>query len=646
MKRLRILSAVTTAATFALVAVGGAVRATGSGLGCPGWPKCYGHWFPPFGQHGSALEHALIEYSHRFLTSLVVALIAWLVIEAWRRGGAGRRAGVRAGGTAAMVLILVQAGLGAAVVKSELNPVLVTVHYANAMLLVAALVFATVAAFVDLRGYRAEGAKRRFAGHALGVTLATYVLIILGTYVRGRNAGLVFSDWPLMGGRAVPDFSIPLAAVQFAHRFAALLVFAGIAALTALAWGRERDRPPVRTFALLSGGLFVVQILAGAALIWTHLSPGSRVAHETIGSLVWGALVATTVLAYRLRPARRDEPVVDLEPPGMARAPIAGGSGGVALATAPALTEAEVAAPPAPPEPRARPAWLEHAGAYLALTKPRIIVLLLITTVPAMILAAEGWPSTALVLATLFGGTLAAGSANAINCYIDRDIDELMRRTRRRPLPAHRVDPRRALAFGVALGVASFVFLALTVNVLAASLALAANVFYVFVYTLGMKRHTPQNIVIGGAAGAMPVLVGWAAVTGRVGLPAVIMFLIVFYWTPPHFWALSIRYEADYRAAGVPMLPVVRGLDETTRQILLYSMLLFAVTLLLYPIARLGALYLAAAVALGVWLLWDAVRLRRLRTVPNAMRLFHHSNTYLALLFAAVAADPLVHAVH
>jgi protoheme IX farnesyltransferase len=283
-------------------------------------------------------------------------------------------------------------------------------------------------------------------------------------------------------------------------------------------------------------------------------------------------------------------------------------------------------------------------GAYVDLMKPHIIILLLITTVPPMILAQGGWPSAWLILATLFGGTLAAGGANVINCYIDRDIDQVMHRTSRRPLPAHSVAPQGALVFGIALSVTSFVFLWATTNLLAASLAVSAILFYVFVYTLWLKRSTPQNIVIGGAAGAVPCLVGWAAVTGTIGLPAVVLFLIVFYWTPPHFWALSMRYEAEYRTAGVPMLPVVRGVPETTRQIVLYTLILLALTLLLYPVGGMGPVYLIAAAGLGGVFLLEALRLRRDPTVPRAMHLFHYSNTYLALLFAAVAIDPLLRA--
>jgi heme o synthase len=283
------------------------------------------------------------------------------------------------------------------------------------------------------------------------------------------------------------------------------------------------------------------------------------------------------------------------------------------------------------------------ASAYVALTKPRIIELLLVTTVPAMVLARRGIPSIWLVLATLAGGTGMAGAANAINQYVDRDIDQVMRRTRRRPLPAHRIAPRRALAFALTLGVLSFAWLALTVNVVAAVLSLGALAFYVLVYTIWLKRRSAQNIVIGGAAGAAPVLVGWAAVTGRVGLPALVMFGIVFLWTPPHFWALALKYERDYAAAKVPMLPVVAGRDATTRQILVYAVILSLLTLVLVPAGRMGILYLVAALGLGALLVRTAMALRRRPSPARAMALFRFSIVYLALLFGAIALDALVH---
>jgi heme o synthase len=284
----------------------------------------------------------------------------------------------------------------------------------------------------------------------------------------------------------------------------------------------------------------------------------------------------------------------------------------------------------------------ERVRAYVALTKPRIIELLLITTVPAMIVAERGVPAFGLVLATLAGGALAAGGANAINCYVDRDIDSVMVRTRRRPLPRHEVEPMSALVFGIVLGLTAFVLLWASVNALAAVLALAALLFYVFVYTIALKRSTPQNIVIGGAAGAVPALVGWAAVRGTVELPALILFGIVFYWTPPHFWALAMRYETDYAQARVPMMPVVYGREETAKHILLYCFLLLAMCLAFFSVARMGLVYLAAVIALNGVLIAQALRLRASPSVESAWALFRFSILYLALLFGSMAVDQLL----
>jgi protoheme IX farnesyltransferase len=279
-------------------------------------------------------------------------------------------------------------------------------------------------------------------------------------------------------------------------------------------------------------------------------------------------------------------------------------------------------------------------SAYVALTKPRIIELLLITTVPAMVLAAGGWPDTWLVVTTLVGGSLSAGGANVLNCVYDADIDELMRRTRGRPLARHEITTKNALIFGVSLGAAGFLVLWVTSNLLAASLATAALLFYVFVYTMLLKRRSPQNIVIGGAAGAAPALVGWAAVSGSLSLTPWVLFLIVFYWTPPHFWALAVRYRDDYARAGVPMLPVVAGVEHTTRRMLLYTGLMVGVSLLLVPIADLRWLYLGSALGLGGWFLLDTWLVYRDPT--QAMRLFTTSTVYLSALFAAAMVDILV----
>jgi len=280
--------------------------------------------------------------------------------------------------------------------------------------------------------------------------------------------------------------------------------------------------------------------------------------------------------------------------------------------------------------------------AYVNLMKPHVTTLLLAVTALTMVMAQRGMPSPVVLAATLIGGLMAAGSANAINCYMDRDIDQIMGRTMRRSLPAGKVSPRHALVFGLILAVVSFTEMTILVNTLAASLALFGILFYVFVYTLWLKRTTPQNIVIGGAAGAMPPLVGWAAVTDSITLPAFLLFAVIFFWTPPHFWALSLLIKRDYERANIPMLPVVMGERETRKQIFLYSLWLFGVTLLLFASGSMGYLYLGAALGLGGALIYLAFRLMRDGANPWANRLFWFSNSYLAVLFAIMALDRLL----
>ncbi|HCI81897.1 MAG TPA: protoheme IX farnesyltransferase [Ktedonobacter sp.] len=280
---------------------------------------------------------------------------------------------------------------------------------------------------------------------------------------------------------------------------------------------------------------------------------------------------------------------------------------------------------------------------YINLIKPHVTVLLLGVTAAAMTIAKGQFPSLGLLLATLLGGAMAAGSANCINCYIDRDIDQLMGRTQRRSIPAGRVDPTHALIFGAILGVGSFLVLYFLVNLLSALLACSAILFYVFVYTLGLKRNTAQNIVIGGAAGAVPVLVGWAAVTNSVTLSAIWLFAIIYYWTPPHFWALSLLIQKDYEKAHVPMLPVMMGEQETRKQIFLYTLLLIAVTLVLFATHVMGYIYLVSSIILGGILLYMTIRLLRDKTKHWAKTIFWYSNCYLAAIFAVMVVDRILH---
>lgn len=586
MTLLRRLSTITAAGTLALVAVGGVVRATGSGLGCPDWPRCHGSWIPPFEYH------ALIEYSHR-LTAVVVGLLvvatAWV---AWRRARSDR--GVLGPAVAAVGVVAVQAGLGRMVVVGELQVVALNMaHFITAMLLVALVV--TVAARVRTAGSPGPAPDAEFRSLLWWTLGGTALLLLAGVYVRAVGASLAFLDWPLMDGRFLPPLEDRHQVAHFVHR---VLALATLGLGGTLAWrARVLRHRALRTLSWSAFGLLAIQALVGAAAVLSRLATPAVAAHVSLSSLAWAALVTAAVVAGRLS-----------------------GAG----------------------EPRERAPARRVAGAYVQLLKPDIIVLLLVTTVPAMVLALGSWPSWGLIGATLLGGTLVAGGANAMNCYVDRDIDEVMARTRDRPIPAHRIPPPAALRFGLALAATGSLWLAVTVNLLAATLTAAAAAFYVVVYSMWIKRLTPQNIVIGGAAGAVPALVGWAAVTGGLEAPAWVMFAIVFVWTPPHFWALSLRHAGDYAQAHVPMLPVVRGPRETGRQILLYSVLLVATSLLLFPAARLGLLYLGAAALLGGAFVWHAVRVVRVGGARVAMSLFHYSITYLAVLFAAAAADRLV----
>ena len=297
--------------------------------------------------------------------------------------------------------------------------------------------------------------------------------------------------------------------------------------------------------------------------------------------------------------------------------------------------------------PNAKPAISvgRKLGAYFALTKPRVIELLLITLVPVMILAEQGIPNLWLVLATLIGGSLSAGSANAFNCIIDADIDKIMGRTQKRPLVTGHLSLFEAKIFAVAIGVISVLWLGFMVNWLSSILALSAQLFYIFIYTLLLKRRTSQNIVWGGAAGAMPVLIGFSSVTGTVGWSAAVLFLMIFLWTPPHYWPLSIKYLADYKAAGVPMLPVVADSKNVAKQIVIYSYAMVASTLLLIPVHPMGLIYSVTAIGGGIWFIIEAHLLQtktKAGSVDNPMKLFHFSITYLTVLFIAIGVDPLV----
>ena len=596
MRRFSTLAIAAAVATYVLIVAGGLVRATDSGLGCPDWPLCFGKWVPP------PDLNAWIEHTHRLIAAVAVgplvgAVALITVFTSRRRDRVLLFAAVVAG-----VLVLLQALLGGQVVIQGLRAELVTLHVAMAL---------TVLAMTIVIADRAAQGPFQLSGHSrLGTVIAVtgaaiFTQMLLGSWVTGTGAGLAYPDFPLLNGALLPGGLTALQAVQLAHRVLAVAVLV-LTAWTAIRVWRELDAAGPRRLAAAAVLLVVIQVALGAANVWSRLSALFVVPHLAVGAALFGISV-WLYLAVRRTPAT--SPAHPLDPAVADGTTTFGGT----------------------------------LRAYVALTKPRIIELLLVTTVPTMFLAQQGVPSPWLIGAVLLGGSLAAGGANAINMYLDRDIDDVMRRTRHRPLPRHAVTPRRALVFGVVLSIASIAWLIVTVNLLSALLTASAIGFYVFVYTLWLKRSTPQNIVIGGAAGCVPVLVAWAAVTNTVGVPALVLFGIVFYWTPPHFWALALRYRSDYAAASIPMLPVVHGEAETARQIVLYTLLLVAVSLLLFPAARMGMIYLVAAIGLGAVFVWYALQLRRdAANGRAAIRLFRYSISYLTLLFAAVAADSLL----
>lgn len=591
MNRFQKLCVTTTVFTVLLIIVGGLVRVTGSGLGCPDWPRCFGSFIPPM------RATSLIEYSHRLSASIVGALILAVAIWAWLKFRSVK--GVFWPALACLVAVLLQGWLGRQVVLGELPRNLVALHFAMSLTVLGLITMTTANSF-----FRSGGGATLLSVHAVLACIVVFVTGVLGALVSQYEASLAFSDWPLMGGNLLPpDGALQL--LQYGHRVAAILLGVTLVHFAVRVTRRSPRHSLLLKLAHSALGLWIGQVALGALNVLLELPPWSVVLHLGLGATLWSLMVIASVVSYR-----------GSGPPGLKHG---------------ADSRDEVATPA-----------LAKAKAYFMLTKPRIIELLLITTIPAMIVGAGGWPPLWLIAATLFGGSLAAGSANAINCYFDRDIDSKMQRTALRPLPQHQVEPQRALVFGVVLGIAGFVWLAVVVNLAAALYATSAIVFYVFIYTLWLKRTTPSNIVIGGAAGAAPVLVGFAAAGGRVGPAAWVMFAIIFFWTPPHFWALALKYSDDYRSAGVPMLPVARGVKQTTRQILVYSVALLAVTLALYPAARLGDLYLYTAIVLGIAFIIYAARLRSEPSDKQAMGLFRFSITYLVLLFVAIAADRLI----
>lgn len=524
---------------------------------------------------------------------LASALAAWLT----RRDDAG----LLLAATLAPILFALRESTSAVLAALELMTLADVTAVSLGLLALGCATWAAMAwGMSPVRVGPSVGARTEFFRRVAEVT--AFVLFAVG--LSGASVGAVGASWACRstfpdcnGLGALPFGRDPLADVQLYHRLLAYVGFGLVLWLALEAMATQRHIAGLRRAAIVLLGATTLDAVLGAVSVSTQVPPAAEVAHTAASALTACAAVALVVVAHR-------GPVAD--------------------------------AAPAP----ARTATLRLLAAYVQLTKPMVMSLLLATTVAAMVIAARGMPDLGVLIATVLGGALMSGGAGAINHYVDRDIDPLMGRTAWRPIPSGVISPRAALAFGIVLGVLASVIFLVFVNPLAMLLAQIGLLGYVFIYTLWLKRSTPSNIVIGGAAGAIPPLVGWAAVTNEIGsLTAWYLFAIIFFWTPPHFWALSLLIRQHYERAGVPMLPVVRGDTETRRQIILYSLLLVALTLVLSPFGLMGPIYFGAAVLLGGVFILDAVRLWRDATRDAARRLYLYSILYLFALFTAMAVD-------
>jgi heme o synthase len=586
---LRRLAWTGAALALGLIVLGGVVRITGSGMGCgEHWPRCDGEWFPPLDLP------TMIEIGHRWAAALVSAVVLAIAAIAWIRHRSEPY--LRNPATLALVLLVAQVLLGAITVKLSLPPWVVIIHLTNAMVLLAVLLVTALRAGT---GVQRSPQGRRHPAHGWIVLTAClgFVVILLGANVANLHAGLLCLGFPLCNSALLPP-AAPLASLPWIHRMLAF-GFLGLvlALMIRLASGQSPDQRRLSRYVAVVLAITLIQIAVGAAMVLGLLPAGLRAAHLLVGTLLWAAVVVMTFYSAHT-PWQAREPLEDrLQKPSL-------------------------------------------VGDLVTLTKPRIISLLLVTTVAPMFITPAGLPSPSLVFWVILGGYLMAGGANAINMWFDRDIDGKMTRTRLRPIPAGRISPLAGLAFGISLGVAAFAIFWYRVNPLSGWLALGGLLFYVFVYTMWLKRTSPQNIVIGGAAGAFPPLVGWTAVTGQLDLAAIYLFAIVFYWTPPHFWALALIKQGEYAKAGIPMMPVVRGEQRTKFEMLAYTLILLPLTLMPAFFGALGVFYAVAAALLGARLLWYCIQLRRERsTTPTAWRMYRYSLLYLALLFAAMGID-------
>ena len=613
----RRLTLVTAGAVWMLIVLGGLVRVTDSGTGCgSSWPMCYGHLIPDFEYH------QLIEWNHRLVATLVGILMIVTVGSTliwYRRPRRLMWMALLAG-----VTYVMQAVLGGITVLLHLDHTWVAAHMGNSMLLLAAVFL--LAAFSRLGDIKIQEKNRWLRNLSLGVCLWTYVALFTGSAVIGADADTSCPSWPQCSASQILP-STGQEWINMGHRVAVGLSDVLLLVMAALVWRYRRSDKRLMLTVRILGGLYISQVFMGAFTVLLGAPSYLKGGHLALAAATWGTLVIMTLLVWigpKVVPTENENE----------------GEGGHSTGGGRNLSGLTRT------KRRVTELVPETVRNYVGLMRPGVIPLLLIPTIASMLIAAVQHPIGdglwGKILLTALGGTLATGGAHTINQYLDRDIDARMKRTRKRAIVSGRVSAERALAFGIGLTVVAVAELWFLVNPLSAMLSLGGNLFYVFVYTMWLKRTSAQNIVIGGAAGAVPPLVGWAAVTGGIELPAILFFAIIFFWTPAHFWALALVRHEEYEAAGVPMLPVVKGEAATRRGILEYAVLLLIVTLVPFALNALSWLYLVTALVLGLLFVAKAVGLMQKYSQARAWRLFKFSNNYLALLYLVMVVDRLL----
>lgn len=578
--------------TAGLAVIGAMVSATDASSQCSGWPLCNGQFAP-----AADFEGALI-FAHR-LGGFVMLLLstAFVLLSQLRLRFSPSIQRLAVG---VFTLVLFQSVVGGFAVVSELPQPVITLHLMLALAAMAAFTVTVVLLRARLRsvdgGPAASSAvlPAGLTGHLRAIAVALVVTLALGSITGYSTTSTTCESVGSCVESITTAFSRPGGTLAVHHILA--IATAVLAVVFVAELRRSEVRGQARSIALGGAGAIILALAAGGALSLVSVPEAWLAAPLGLAAIGWISVVALLAGGYV--------------------------TGQTAAPTFPAVSD------------------LRHLlRDYARVTKPGIMLLLLVTTLGAMLIAAQGWPPLHIVVLTLLGGALASGGASALNCYYDRDIDVVMARTRKRPIPTGGLTPDQVRAFGLTLSILAVVVLAWFVNPLAATMALSGNLFYVLIYTRKLKRSTPQNIVIGGAAGSFPPLVGWAAVTGSLSLGAFLLAAIIFYWTPPHFWSLALLKANDYRRAGIPMLPVTHGEHETRRRILLYSLLLVAVTLLMVPAGVVGLIYGVTAAILGGWFVIQALRMFREGTARLAWPLFKYSNYYLVALLLAMAVD-------